>query len=154
AYQRTSSRIDPSQDDSRLPARMTVKALTGDQLYDSFAMATGHSDSGDRGTARQQFLTRFALAAPINEPETSVQQALTLLNGRFVAQAADPEESLTLIAITQTPGLTTKMKIEAMYVSTLSRLPRLAEMERLQSYVAAVSPDRESERLADIFWML
>src|SRR5262245_46618 len=154
AYQRTSAHTDTTQDDTRLPARMMVKALTGEQFYDSFVMATGQRESGERGNARQQFLTRFALAGPISEPETSVQQALTLLNGRFIAQAADPEESPALIAITQTPGLTTNMKIEAMYVSTLSRLPTLPELERLSGYVSAASPDRESERLADIFWML
>jgi hypothetical protein len=154
AYQRTSSRTHASQDDTRLPARLTVKALTGEQFYDSFVMATGFRDTGERGNARQQFLTRFALSGPIAEPETSVQQALTLLNGRFVAQGADPEQSPALVAITQTPGLTTKMKVEAMYVSTLSRLPSDAESERLQRFVAAASPDRENERLGDIFWML
>src|SRR5262245_14385188 len=154
AYQRTSTQTHASQDDTRLPPRMTVKALTGEQFYDSFVMATGYRDSGERGNARQQFLNRFALAGPIGEPETSVQQALTLLNGRFVAQATDPEQSPVLIAISQTPGLTTKMKIEAMYVSTLSRLPSDTEMVRLQQFIAVASPDRENERLADIFWMI
>jgi len=153
-YQRTSARTHASQDESRLPARMVVKALTGEQFFDSFVVATGHRDAGEQGNARQQFLTRFALAGPISEPETSVQQALTLLNGRIVAQAAEAEQSPTLIAITQTPHLTTSMKIESLYVSTLSRLPSGPETEKLLAYVAAASPDRESERLGDIFWML
>ena len=154
AYQRTSARTHASQDETHLAARMTVKALTGEQLFDSFVMATGHRDTGERGNARQQFLTRFALAGPISEPETSVQQALTIMNGRVVAQAADPEQSPALIAITQTPPLTTAMKVEAMYVTTLSRLPTAVESHRLRSYISAASPDRENERLADIFWML
>jgi hypothetical protein len=154
AYQRTSARTHASQDESRLPARMATKALTGEQFFDSFVVATGHRNTGERGNARQQFLTRFALAGPISEPETSVQQALTLLNGRFVAQAADPGQSPTLIAITQTPHMTTAMKIESLYVSALSRVPSPAEAERLLAYVAAASPDRQHERLADIFWML
>jgi Protein of unknown function (DUF1549)/Protein of unknown function (DUF1553) len=154
AYQRTSARTHASQDDTRLPARMVVKALTGEQFFDSFVVATGHRDTGERGNARQQFLARFALAGPISEPETSVQQALTLLNGRVVAQAADPEQSPALVAITQTPHLTTAVKIEAMYLSALSRRPTSIETEKLRSYVVAASPDRENERLADIFWML
>jgi hypothetical protein len=154
AYQRSSARTHASQDDLRLPARMTVKALTGEQFFDSFIIATGHRDTGERTGSRQQFLTRFALAGPVSEPETSVQQALTLLNGRVVGQAADPEQSPALIAITQTPHFTTAMKIEAMYVATLSRPPGSAEQARLRAYIAAASPDRENERLADIFWML
>src|SRR5262249_3038280 len=40
AYQRTSARTHASQDQTRLPARMTVKAMTGEQLIDSLAQAT------------------------------------------------------------------------------------------------------------------
>src|SRR5262245_14524751 len=39
AYQRTSARTHASQDDTRLPARMVVKALTGEQFFDSFVVA-------------------------------------------------------------------------------------------------------------------
>src|SRR5262249_51352461 len=56
AYQRSSSRTHASQDDTRLPARMTVKALTGEQFFDSLALATGYRDDQDRGTARREFL--------------------------------------------------------------------------------------------------
>jgi hypothetical protein len=158
AYQRTSASTHPSQDATRLPARMEIKALTGEQFYDSFALATRERSSdpleGGRRNSRQQFLSRFALVGPIGEPETSVQQALTLLNGQTVARATDPVESPTLIAIHQTPHMTTPMKIEAMYVATLSRRPSAAEMRRLQDYIVEVPPDRESERLADIFWTL
>jgi hypothetical protein len=150
AYQRTSARTHASQDETRLPARMAVKALTGEQFFDSLALATGYRDEQDKGTARRQFLTRFALAGA-GEPETSVQQALTLLNGRFVAWATDPDACPTLIAATQTPGLTLGQRIEALYLATLSRPPSAAERERLEGHVKA---GREAERLADVFWML
>jgi Protein of unknown function (DUF1553) len=42
AYQRTSARTHASQEGTRLPARMTVKALTGEQFFDSIARATGY----------------------------------------------------------------------------------------------------------------
>jgi hypothetical protein len=154
AYQRTSARTHASQDETRLPARMGVKAMTGEQFFDSFALATGYRDDQDKGAARRQFLTRFALAGSVGEPETSVQQALTMLNGRFVAWATDPEKCPTLIAVTQTPGMSTAQRIEALYVNTLSRKPTAEEGERLQRYVSKVERSREAERLADIFWML
>jgi hypothetical protein len=154
AYQRTSARTDPSQDGTRLPARMTVKALTGEQFFDSLALATGYRDQQDRGAARRQFLTRFALAGPVGEPETSVQQALVLLNGRFVSWATDPEKCPTLVAVTGTPGMSLADRIEALYVATLSRKPTAEECSRLERHVRKASPDREAERLADVLWML
>jgi hypothetical protein len=154
AYQRTSARTHPSQDGCRLPARMAVRALTGEQFFDSVALATGYRDEQDRGRARRQFLTRFALVGQAGEPETSVQQALTLLNGNFVAWATDPDRCPTLLAITQLPGLDLGQRIEALYLATLSRKPETAERERLERHIRRVSPNREAERLADVFWML
>jgi hypothetical protein len=157
AYQRTSGITHSTQDETRLPARMMVKALTGEQFFDSFVLATGDridDRSGGRGNARQEFLSRFTLAGPISEPETSVQQALTLMNGRTVARASDPAQSPMLIAISEAPLLTTAMKVESLYVATLSRRPTDSEMDKLQRYIAAAPVDRESERLADVFWAL
>jgi hypothetical protein len=154
AYQRTSARTHASQDGTRLPARMAVKALTGEQFFDSLALATGYRDDQDRGAARRQFLTRFARVGSVGEPETSVQQALTMLNGRFVARATDPDKCPTLIAVTQTPGMSLAQRIEALYLATLSRQPNAEERERLERFVRKAGPDREAERLADVFWML
>jgi hypothetical protein len=154
AYQRSSIRTDPSQDRTRLPARMAVKALTGEQLFDSLAMATGYREDQDGGAARRQFLTRFARTGPAGEPETSVQQALTLLNGRFVAWATDPKRCPTLIAATQTPRMSRAQRIEALYLATLSRRPTAKELNRLERHLRAARSEEEAERLADVFWML
>jgi hypothetical protein len=153
-YQRTSARTHASQDETRLPARMAVKAMTGEQFFDSLALATGYREDQDKGAARRQFLTRFALAGSVSEPETSVQQALTLLNGRFVAWATDPDACPTLTAVTQTPGMSLTQRIEALYLATLSRHPNTEERERLERHVRKAEPDRQAERLADVFWML
>jgi hypothetical protein len=154
AYQRTSARTDPSQDTTRLPARMPVKAVTAEQFFDSLALATGYRDDQDRGAARRQFLTRFALIGSAGEPETSVQQALTLLNGKFVAQATDPDACPTLIAIVQTPGMSTTQRIEALSLAALGRKPTEKEAARLNAYLDKAGPARAPERLADIFWAL
>jgi hypothetical protein len=154
AYQRTSARTHVSQDATRLPARMPVKALTGEQFFDSLALATGYRTDQDKGAARRQFLTRFALAGSVSEPETSVQQGLTMLNGRFITWATDPASCPTLIAVTQTPGMTLAQRIEALYLATLSRKPKAEELQRLEQYVHKAKDDCEAERLADIFWIL
>jgi hypothetical protein len=154
SYQRTSVRTHPSQDATQLPARMTVKALSGEQFFDSMALATGYREEQDKGAARRQFLTRFALAGARGEPETSVQQALTLLNGRFVAWATDPEACPTLIGATQTPGMSTTERVEALYLATLSRKPSTADLERLARRFEKAGPGQETQQLADVFWML
>jgi Protein of unknown function (DUF1549)/Protein of unknown function (DUF1553) len=154
AYQRTSARTHSSQDGTNLPARMGVKAMTAEQFIDSLALVTGYRDDSDGGASRRQFLTRFALTGPAGEPETSVQQALTLLNGRFVAWATDPERCPTLLAITQTPGLSTTERIDALVITTLGRKPTPRERSRFEKHVRGVDSARESERLADVFWVL
>jgi hypothetical protein len=83
-----------------------------------------------------------------------VQQALTLLNGRFVAWATDPDANPTLLAVARTPGMSTARRIEALYLTTLSRKPTADEGARLSRYVGEGERSREAERLSDVFWVL
>ncbi len=164
AYNRTSARTHPSQDDSRVYARMTVKGMTGEQFLDSVLLATGFQESappkvgkkgkGAAGSPRAQFLNLFAPQGRLSEPETSIQQALALMNGRFITDATSLRGSATLTAAVETPLLTTAQRIEMLYLATLSRPPSGRESERLLQYVADVESTREGERLADVFWVL
>lgn len=164
AYQRTSARSHSSQDDPRLFARMTVKGMTGEQFLDSVLLATGFQENGPvkvgkkgKGPAmspRAQFLSLFAPQGRLSEPETSIQQALALMNGKFVADATSLRGSATLTAACETPLLKTADRIEMLYLATLSRRPTARELERLMQYVADAESTREAERLADIFWVL
>ena len=54
----------------------------------------------------------------------------------------------------ETPLLTTRERIEMLYLATLSRPPTPDEMSRLLQFVGRVGSEREPERLADVFWML
>ncbi len=165
AYNRTSARSHPSQDDPRLFARMTVKGMTGEQFLDSVFLATGFQESGParfgkkgKGPAtspRAQFLNLFAPQGRLSEPETSIQQALALMNGRFVTDATSLRGSPTITAAVETPHLTTAQRIEMLYLATLSRPPSARESERSVQYVADGDSARErDERLADVFWAL
>jgi hypothetical protein len=151
AYQRTSARTHASQDDPRLFARMTVKGLTADQLFDSLALATGYRDRDGRGSTRSLFLARFTGQG---KAETSIPQALTLMNGRFVEDATGLEKGETLAAVVGTPGMDTAQRIEALYMATLSRKPTQAERDRANRHIAKGGKGREAERLADVLWML
>jgi hypothetical protein len=154
AYQRTSARGDPAQDDPRLFARAAVRGLTGEQLFDSLVLATGFREGGGRGSPRDQFLTRFALGGKPAEPETSIPQALALINGRFIADATTLDTSPTLLAVCETPGMTTAERVEALYLAALGRKPTEKERERMVKHVTGAGTDRPAERLGDVFWVL
>ncbi|MBP3957578.1 DUF1549 domain-containing protein [Gemmata sp. G18] len=153
AYQRTSAKTHASQDDPRLFARMAVKGMTGEQLFDSLALATGHREGG-RDTARDRFLTQFALRGAATEPETSITQALALMNGRFLNLVTSAEGGPTLVAVRETPGMTTPDRINALYLASLGRKPTAKELDRMTKFVAAGGTDRQAERLSDVFWVL
>jgi hypothetical protein len=166
AYQISSLRTDPSQDDARAFARMALKGLTGEQFFDSVARATGYTDGnqavnqrvllrGGAGNPRAEFLVKFANSADKRtEFQTSILQALTLMNGRFIDDATSVQNSTTLQSLT-VPWWTTEQRIEVLYLKTLSRKPRPEELQRLVKYVDAGGPSGDKQQaLADVFWAL
>jgi hypothetical protein len=176
AYQLTSARSHPSQDEPPLFARMAVKGLTAEQLFDSLAQATGYQEAQTNlpprvvllgnGSARQEFLTKFGNRSDkITEVQTSILQALALMNGRLVADATSVERSETLGAVADAPFLDTRGRIETLYLATLGRQPRPKELARFVSYVESGGADGQNapaaerekyskQALADVFWVL
>ena len=162
AYQRTSAQTHESQEDPRLFARMPVKGLTGEQFFDSLLLATGFdepktgAETGGKGrpSPRRQFLAQFALQGRLSEPESSVLQALTLMNGIFIVDATGLSRGKMFTAIVETPGLTLRERIESFYLATLSRQPTKEEMARMLRFVGQAEASRTTERLADVFWVL
>jgi hypothetical protein len=175
AYQLSSAATDKSQDDPTMFARMPLRAMKPEQLFDSLAMATGYRDSGGgddlisgllggNRSARSEFLTRFASSEKAIEAQTSILQALSLMNGKVVAAATTLEKSETLAAVADAPFLTTAERIESLYIATLARKPATKELDRavrfVQDAVKASKPKENGEReaysnaLADVFWAL
>jgi len=164
-YQRTSVLTDASQKEPRRFARMSVKGMTPEQLFDSLATATGYSEQAVQpngriaflgpNNPRGEFLARFASQEKRTETQTSILQALALMNGKFVADATSLDRSATLAAVTDAPFLTTSQKIETLFLAALSRMPRPVEMDRLAAYVNSGGPRNDSRAaLADVFWTL
>ncbi len=174
AYQLSSARTHRSQDNPRLFARSALRGLTPEQLYDSVAMATGYQEAGGgRGnpffggnTPRSDFLNKFNNASDRpTDVQTSILQALTLMNGRLVATATTLATSETLAAVTDAPFLDTAGRLEVLYLATLSRKPTTREVARMTKYVegggsagpAATAGEKEkryNQSLADVFWVL
>src|SRR5581483_6730069 len=90
SYQCSSAASHRSQDDPTLFARMPLRGISAEQLFDSVAMATGYRDSGGgddllsgllggNRSARSEFLTRFGRTERAIDAETSILQALSLM---------------------------------------------------------------------------
>lgn len=164
AYQLSSRQTDPSQENPRLFARMSLKGLTPEQLFDSIAQATGFYEpyanrdpfAMQQGTPRDEFVQTFDNTRDsVIEQQTTILQALSMMNGQFVADATSLEKSATLAAIAEFPQMTTAERLEALYLAALGRPPRTDELERLVGYVDAGGAAKDPKKaLSDVFWAL
>jgi hypothetical protein len=178
AYQLSSAATHPSQAEPRLFAKMTVRGLTPEQLFDSVAQATGYQEGpppdprtqpfGNQN-ARAEFLAKFGRQADKpTETQTSILQALSLMNGQLIASATSLERSETLAAVADAPFLDTPGRVEALYLATLSRKPTSKELARVVRFIdealvvengqkeptPAEVEKRSGHALADVFWVL
>jgi Protein of unknown function (DUF1549)/Protein of unknown function (DUF1553) len=150
-YQLTSA-VDGPADDPRLFARMSVKGLTAEQLYDSLALATGFEGGNGNGGERAEFLAKFSnIADKRTETQTSILQALSLMNGRVTADAVSLSRSKALAGVLDSPFMDDHQKLDALYLCALSRPMRAGEAERMMKYVKS---DDSRKALADVFWAL
>lgn len=162
AYQLGSRKTDDSQDDSEMFARSALRGLTPEQFFDSLAEATGfyqpyRSDNPfviQQDTPRSRFLNLFRTSDRSSlERQTTVLQALAMMNGDFVSDATSIQDSVTMKAITLFPGMNDAQRIEALYLATLSRKPESIELQRAVQHIEA-RPNSTNDGFADVFWVL
>jgi hypothetical protein len=172
AYQLTSAGKATEKEAGQF-ARMPIRGLTAEQLYDSVAQATGYNEPaaafpisfvpGAKPSLREQFMTRFANATEKStDPSTTILHALALMNGKLIGEATSLERSETLSAVLNSPFLDTGERLEVLFLSTVSRSPRAEELSRLTNYVetargrqgAGTAAQRYNRAVADVFWSL
>jgi len=156
AYQLTSRQTDSSQANARHFARMNVKALSAEQPFDSLAQATGYTspnrDRPNDDSVRRDFLIKFASTEKFTERQTSILQALTLMNGRLVADQTSMHNSQFFAGIADAPFLDADAKVEILFLAALSRQPTAGEQAKFGSYVQRGGPHNDSGKaLADVF---
>jgi hypothetical protein len=164
SYQRTSRQTDPTQDDARDFARMAIKPLSVEQLYASLLVATGkfgaeaQSTRGQgRGLELQRLADVFLTEPDTGPPTTSILQSLLLMNGDFIDKAASPGSSPRLSEVIRKHSGDVEGQIEALYLSTVSRLPTPEQSQRLVAHVdsgTASDPADHARRLGDVLWAL
>ena len=163
AYQLSSRSPPGAEDRPELFARMSIKSLTAEQLYDCLLEAMRRRESAspappsalvlNRGldATRQAFLMRFrAPTQGATEYEGGIPQALTLMNGTNIRQATDLKQS-DLLGALDAPFFTAAQKVEVLFLSTLSRPPRSEERAKFVAYVEQAG---NRQALGDVLWAL
>ncbi len=163
-YQLTSAvTTTQAEDDPRLFSKMPVKGLTAEQFYDSLSQSIGVYESFDQQrnarfarNARTEFLEQFSdvQSAPTDR-QTTVLQALSLMNGQIVTGATSLQSSRTLTGVAEFPLFDTRDRVEALFLATLSRRPTDEELTRFVTYVDSGGTEGDTKRaLGDVFWVL
>ena len=163
AYQRTSRQSHSSQLHPEDFARGAVKPLSSEQFFDSLAQAIEYvpaspPDHNDSDPVRRQVMEIFQAGAE-GDPETSVVQALTLMNGELIQKAATPAlgSRLKRMLVKSPDAIDWQRQVETLYLATLSRLPTSAELQTIGELPTPPGTSRETaweRRLGDVFWML
>jgi Protein of unknown function (DUF1553)/Protein of unknown function (DUF1549) len=162
AYQLSSRLSHPSQGDPRRFAKMSVRGLNGLQLYESFVIATGYRGgkvvrdgveiTDFRATdLRGQFQQQFPFPLKQTDSQTSILQALLMMNGLAMQQMTDLKQGELLLAIADAPVFSTAEKVDSLFLATLGRRPTDDEREKYTSYVDRINT---KQALADVFWVL
>lgn len=167
AYQLTSQPADPDKSPAVYFASMNVKPLTPEQLYDSLTQAAPINRDALSANARPQVATMSMVLDPrraefirlmrspsdgSGEFSSGILQTLMLINGQMTADLASPETSRLLGAI-DAPFLTDEQKIDALFLATVSRFPRVEEYRTCLEYLTSENPDVDrQEALSDILW--
>jgi hypothetical protein len=103
---------------------------------------------------RAQFLAKFPGQEERTDYQTSILQALYLMNNEFIADRTSVKTNRTLATLAA-QRTSTARKVESLYLVVLSRKPRPQESERFVKYVDAGGAAGDAgTALADVFWVL
>ena len=145
-------------------ARMAIKNMTAEQLFDALSKATlrrpveapmNQPAVRFEDPQRQAFVTRFrGLASKPTEFQAGIPQALTMMNGQAISTATSVAQSALLESL-DAPFFTDEERVEALFLATLSRPPHELEQLEFIDYVKSrgAHADRR-QALADVLWAL
>ena len=178
AYQRSSGGAKlADKEDYQLFVRMPIRALSPEQIFDSVVIAVTNPTSEERtrlltpafqpqffnpnqmgNNPRQQFMLKFTTQDRRYEPQTSILQALFMMNGGFLADKTKPKNNEDLKSIGN-PDTNYRDgyagRLDSLYRMVLSRPARADEKARLIPYLERGGATGDlSEAVSDIYWAL
>lgn len=150
----------PGEADERLFVHHRMRPLSAEELYNALALATNldrilpaNNLDGIKLQIQNAFDFLFNVdeeAPPSADFNGSVQQALLFMNGKLLNGAVAAPTS-TLTGILDFPA-DDALKVDALYLRTLSRAPTPAESKRCVEYVGG--PRDKRQAFEDLFWAL
>jgi len=160
-YARSSQAVAESESPEALFARMAVKTLTPEQLYDAFLKVgllrssnpDASMDNPLQDPQRVAFISRMRTAG--KDPtvfETGMPQALAIMNGPPVSIATNPETSGLLKALSA-PFLSDEQRLNVLFLAAYSREPNPQELQEYQAFLST-QQDQPAQALADVMWVL
>lgn len=154
----------PSAGEVPLFSHMYVKTMNAEQLYDSLLIATNADQSGagnfqQAQQQRERWLQDFLRIFGGNEEDEptlfsgSIPQALLMMNGPLVEKAISAEKGGYLFTVLSSPRFRSdNARIQALFVSSLGRLPSRYELTQLTSAMRKY-PNKLSA-YQDVYWAL
>ncbi|QDT34074.1 DUF1549 and DUF1553 domain-containing protein [Thalassoglobus polymorphus] len=136
---------NPSAGEVPLFSHMYVKTMNAEQLYDSLLIATNAHKSGagsfqQADQQRERWLRDFLRIFGGNDEDEptlfsgSIPQALLMMNGPLVEKAISAEKGSYLNSVLSDPQYRSdNQRIQALFVSSLGRLPTKHELSRLST---------------------
>jgi Protein of unknown function (DUF1553) len=148
----------------QLFARMAIKNMTAEQLYDALAKATLRRPPEAQmnqpavrfaDPQRQMFVARFrGLNSKPTEFQSGIPQALMMMNGQTINAATSVAQSPLLESL-DAPFFTDEERLEALFLATLSRPPHDAERLEFIDYVKSRGGHADRRQaLGDVLWAL
>ena len=107
-------------------------------------------------TPRAEFIAKYTSQEKRNEMQTSILQALFLMNGKFLNEQIHLKNSQPLTTLTnpEYPGGNLR-RVDTIFVMILGRQPRAHETDRFVRYLDRKAADGKlGEGLSDIVWVL
>jgi hypothetical protein len=170
AYQLSSQHPDPESAEPRLFARMLAKALTPEQVYDSFVVLAPRALSSaglngsragivatglDEDPVRLEFVRRMRPPpGSVSEYRAGTLQVLMLMNGPATAEVTAPDRS-SLLGSLDAPFMTGEDQVESLFLAVLARQPGSEEREACAEALGDCKTDDERNRaIADLLWAL
>lgn len=158
-YQRSSRPVAGASEDAdvKLFARMSIKQLTPEQLFDSFERVVGKADRdrergdkqrGQQGGARAQFIAFFRTdeGADPTEYQHGIPQVLRLMNSSAM------NRDTRLVEETLKEKLTAEATLERLFLAAIARRPTSAEREKFTAFVGKKSDAKAA--YGDVLWAL
>lgn len=162
-YNRTNQFDNPAAGEVPLFSHMYVKVMQAEQLYDSLIIATKAHRAGAAGfeaaeQQRERWLNEYLRIFGGDEGDEattysgSIPQSLLMMNGPLVTKAVSGEKGSYLQEVLSDASFKSDAnRVQALYVSTLGRVPGRFEMTQLTKHMKGKDPLAFYQ---DLYWAL